>query len=83
MLEASKAIKNQPDEIMRMASEIVRLANENRIKATGREISKSVQAFMYDNLLKSAERPPSEWQAERDRQVAQSRNEPEPRCGSP
>lgn len=61
-----------------MATEFVRLANENRAATIESEISQPVQDFMHDNLLKSAQRPPAEQQIERDRQIAQQIGHAEP-----
>jgi conjugative relaxase-like TrwC/TraI family protein len=76
--DSVREITGRPDEYERMAGDLVRLANENRIAATEQEISQPVQDFMHDNLLKSAERPPSEQQMERDRQIAQAAGHTEP-----
>jgi hypothetical protein len=78
LFDAAKAITGKPDEYERMAVDFVRLANENRIAMTGREISQPVQDFMHDNLLKAAEHPPLEHQIERASQIAQSLGHPEP-----
>lgn len=71
LLNAARAITSRPDEYERMAGDLVRLANEFRIAATGQEISQPVQDFMHDNLLMSAQQPPTEQQSERVLQISQ------------
>jgi hypothetical protein len=66
-------------QIERMAGEMVQLADENRMAQGRPPLGEQVQEYMYAQLVASAGREPSPSQVERDRQLAHSLGEPEPR----
>lgn len=47
-----------------MSAEIVKLANDNRLAATGQEIAPPVQKFMEQIFMQAADRPPTPQQVE-------------------
>ncbi len=61
-----------------MAAEVLRLADENRLAQGRPPVDVHVQEYMRAALVRAAERPPSEAQAERDRQIAQTLGQEEP-----
>jgi len=65
-------------QIQSAADELIHLANENRLAQGQPAIDQQVQDFMRSNLIKSAERSPSEQQIERDQQLAQQLGHSEP-----
>lgn len=73
-----KGILDRPAQIERMAMEVVRLADENRLAQGMPSVDGQVQEYMRANLVQYAEHTPSPAQAERDRQIAQSLGEEDP-----
>lgn len=74
-----RAILDGPAHVERMATEVLRLADENRLAQGRPPVEPGVQEYMRAALIRAAEHPPSEAQAERDRQIAQSLGEEDPR----
>ena len=62
-----------------MAAEVLRLADENRLAQGRPPVDAQVQEYMRAALVKAAERPPSEAQAGRDRQIAEALGREDPR----
>jgi len=62
-----------------MAAEVLRLADENRVAQGRPPVDAHVQGYMRAALVKAAERPPSEAQAGRDRQIAETLGRDDPR----
>jgi len=65
-----------------MAAEVLRLADENRLAQGRPPVEAQVQEYMRAALARAAERPPSEAQAERDRQIAEALGRDDPRHGN-
>jgi hypothetical protein len=74
-----RAILDRPAQVERMAAEVLRLADENRLAQGRPPIDAGVQEYMRASLVRAAERPPSEAQAERDRQIAEALGREDPR----
>jgi hypothetical protein len=74
-----RAILDRPAQVERMASEVLRLADENRLAQGRPPVDAKVQEYMRAALVRAAERPPSEAQAERDRQIAEALGRDDPR----
>jgi DNA-binding SARP family transcriptional activator len=74
-----RAILDRPAQVERMAAEVLRLADENRLAQWRPPIDTGVQEYMRAALVRAAERPPSEAQAERDRQIAEALGREDPR----
>lgn len=72
-------ILDRPTQVERMAAEVLRLADENRLTQGRPPVDAQVQEYMRAALVRAAERPPSEAQAERDRQIAQALGRDDPR----
>lgn len=62
-----------------MATEVLRLADESRLAQGRPPVDAHVQEYMRAALVRAAEHPPSEAQAERDRQIAEALGRGDPR----
>jgi conjugative relaxase-like TrwC/TraI family protein len=74
-----RAILDRPAQVERVAMEVLRLADENRLAQGRPPIDAHVQEYMRAALVRAAERPPSEAQAERDRRIAGALGRDDPR----
>jgi conjugative relaxase-like TrwC/TraI family protein len=74
-----RSILDRPAQVERMAAEMLRLADENRLAQGRPPVDAQVQEYMRAALVRAAERPPSEAQAERDRQIAEALGRDDPR----
>jgi conjugative relaxase-like TrwC/TraI family protein len=74
-----RAILDRPAQVDRIAAEVLRLADENRLAQGMPPVNTHVREYMRAALVRAAERPPSEEQAERDRQIAEALGRDDPR----
>ncbi len=74
-----RSILDRPAQVERMAAEVLRLADENRLAQGRPPVDAQVQEYMRAALVRAAERPPSEAQAGRDRQIAEALGRDDPR----
>jgi conjugative relaxase-like TrwC/TraI family protein len=74
-----RAILDGPAQVERMATEVLRLADESRLAQGRPPVDAHVQEYMRAALVRAAEHPPSEAQAERDRQIAEALGRGDPR----
>lgn len=74
-----RAILDRPAQVERTVAEVLRLADENRLAQGRLPIDAGVQEYMRAALVRAAERPPSEAQAGRDRQIAEALGQEAPR----
>lgn len=74
-----RSILYRPAQVERMAAEVLRLADENRLTQGRPPVDAHVQEYMRAALVRAAERPPSEAQAERDRRIAEALGRDDPR----
>lgn len=74
-----RAILDGPAQVERMAAEVLRLADENRLAQGRPPIDAGAQEYMRAALVRAAERPPSEEQVGRDRRIAEALGRDDPR----
>lgn len=74
-----RAILDKSAQVERMAAEVLRLADENRLAQRMPPVDAHVQEYMRAALVKAAERPLSEAQADRDRRIAEALGRDDPR----
>lgn len=73
-----RIILDRPAQVEQMAAEVLRLADENRLTQGMPPVEAQMQEYMRAALVRAAERPPSEAQAERNRQIAEALGRDDP-----
>jgi conjugative relaxase-like TrwC/TraI family protein len=74
-----RAILDRPAQVERTVAEVLRLADGNRAAQGRLPIDAGAREYMRAALTSAAERPPSEAQAGRDRQIAEALGQEAPR----